>query len=185
MVLALPVLAAALSGLLLGGRLERLTSLPLRRPGLFWVAIGIQVVAFPFAFLPWTTGDTAARILWLASYALLIVATILNRHVAGVAVVGAGMVLNVLAVVANGGHMPVSQAAMRAAGESYAVKQNSAAIDDPSLPWLIDRFAAPDWLPLGNVFSLGDVVIAVGAVVIVWSGMGVWSRGSAPRRVGV
>ena len=42
---------------------------------------------------------------------------------------------------------------------------NSTASSDPSLPWLVDRWAAPDWLPLANVFSVGDVVIAVGAFV--------------------
>jgi hypothetical protein len=44
---------------------------------------------------------------------------------------------------------------------------------DPHVGWLVDRWAAPDWIPLANVFSLGDVVIAAGAVVIVLSAMGV------------
>ena len=46
-------------------------------------------------------------------------------------------------------------------------------MSDPTLPWLVDRWAAPDWIPLANVFSVGDVVIALGAVVIVLAGMGV------------
>ena len=46
-------------------------------------------------------------------------------------------------------------------------------MSDPSLPWLVDRWAAPDWLPLANVYSVGDVVIAVGAFVIVLAAMGV------------
>jgi len=51
---------------------------------------------------------------------------------------------------------------------------------DPSLPWLVDRWAAPDWLPFANVFSAGDVVIALGAFVIVLAGMGV-QRQARPR----
>jgi hypothetical protein len=56
---------------------------------------------------------------------------------------------------------------MQAAGQSYAVRNNSIQSADPSLSWLVDRWAAPDWVPLANVFSVGDVVIAVGAFVVV------------------
>jgi hypothetical protein len=44
----------------------------------------------------------------------------------------------------------------------------------------VDRWAAPDWLPLANVFSVGDVVIALGAFVIVLAGMGVRLRRELP-----
>ena len=52
------------------------------------------------------------------------------------------------------------------------VHNNSAARRIPSLPWLIDRWPVPAWIPMGNVYSVGDVLIAVGAVVLV-AGMGV------------
>jgi hypothetical protein len=83
------------------------------------------------------------------------------------------MLLNLAAILANRGTMPVRLAAMHDAGRTDAVQANSTALRDPSLPWLVDRWAAPDWIPLANVFSVGDVVIAVGAVVIVLAGMGV------------
>jgi hypothetical protein len=41
------------------------------------------VVAFPFAFLPWTTGEAAAKALWLVSYGCLLVAALLNRRILG------------------------------------------------------------------------------------------------------
>ena len=69
--------------------------------------------------------------------------------------------------------MPVRFAAMHDAGRADTVQANSTAMGDPTLPWLVDRWAAPDWIPLANVFSVGDVVIALGAVVIVLAGMGV------------
>jgi hypothetical protein len=55
--LALPL------ALVCGGRLGRISSLRLRGLPLFFLAFGIQVVAFPFAFLPWTTGEDAATAL--------------------------------------------------------------------------------------------------------------------------
>ena len=84
-----------------------------------------------------------------------------------------GMALNLVTVLANRGTMPVRLSAMHGAGRIDAVQANSTAMSHPTLPWLVDRWAAPDWIPLANVFSVGDVVIALGAVVIVLAGMGV------------
>jgi hypothetical protein len=173
MALAFPVLLAMGAGLVLGGRLGALADLSLRAPWLFLAAIALQLVAFPVAVLPWTTEETLASALWVVSYGLLVVAAVLNRRVTGVPVVALGMGLNLVAILANHGTMPVTYEAMRAAGRSEAVQANSTASSDPALPWLVDRWAAPDWIPYANVFSVGDVVIAVGAFVLVLSAMGV------------
>jgi hypothetical protein len=176
-VLALPVVAAVGIALALGGRLTRLAEFRLRSIWLFYLGFALQVVAFPFTFLPWQTGDTTATALWVASYCVLVAAAIRNRRIAGVLVVAVGMCSNLVAVLANGGHMPVRPEAMIAAGENYTVQANSAALEQPHLPWLIDRWAAPDWVPMANVYSVGDVIIALGAMTIVLVAMGV----SAPR----
>jgi hypothetical protein len=176
MSLALPVLAALGVGILLGGRASGLAELRLRAWPLFIAAIAIQVVAFPFGVLPWRVDSTVATVLWLASYGLLVVAAILNRRVAGVPLVAVGMGANVVAIVANGGSTPVLPAAMRDAGADYVTRANSTANAEPRLAWLVDRWAAPDWIPLANVFSVGDVVIAVGAMVVVLAAMGVGQR---------
>ena len=180
MSLALPVIAALGLGLLLGGRLGRLAVLELRAPWLFLSAIALQLVAFPLGFFPWETGASTAGALWLVSYGLLLVGAGLNARIVGVPIVAAGMLLNLLAIVANGGTMPVAPAALRDAGDSYATSANSTAMTDPSLPALVDRWAAPDWIPLANVFSIGDVVIGVGAVVLVLSAMGARLTGPRP-----
>ena len=170
----LPVLAAAIVvALALGGRLGNLARIRLRGIGPFYLAIAIQLVAFPPAFLPWTTPDTAARWLWLGSYVCLFGGAALNRHVRGVWLVALGMLANVVAVVANGGVMPSLPHAARAAGIVEPSTYNSVTTDDPRLRWLVDRWAAPDWIPLANVFSVGDVVLALGAFVLVLSAMDV------------
>lgn len=173
MALALPVVAALAVGLALGGRLSDLAQLRLRASWLFFAAIALQVAAFPFAFLPWSTDETLATVLWLASYALLVVAAVLNARITGVPIVALGMGLNLLAIVANRGTMPVLPDAMLSAGGNHTTLNNSSATPDPHLSWLVDRWAAPDWVPLANVFSVGDVLIAAGAVVVVLAAMGV------------
>jgi hypothetical protein len=173
MALAFPVAAALLVGLALGGRAEGLARLCFRAPWLFFAALALQVVAFPFGFLPWRTDGPAASVLWLVSYGLLAVAAALNLRIRGVPLVAAGMSLNLATILANGGTMPVLPEAMRAAGDDYETLANSAADTEPHLSWLVDRWAAPEWVPFANVFSVGDVVIAAGAAVLVLAAMDV------------
>jgi len=182
MSLAFPVLVAVGLGIAFGGSVGRLAELPLRAPWLFLSAVALQVVAFPVGVLPWRTHEAAASVLWVASYGLLLAAAILNRRLTGVPIVALGMLLNLAAILANRGTMPVRVEAMHDAGRVAVTQANSTALADPVLPWLVDRWAAPDWIPLANVFSVGDVVIAVGAVVIVLAGMGAQPQRLLVRR---
>jgi len=168
----LPIALALPIAFLLGGRLRRVAELRLQGLWLFFLAIGIQVVAFPFAFLPWTTGGSTAKALWLLSYGCLLAAAVVNRRILGAQVVAVGMGLNLAAILSNGGRMPATPGAMETAGLDFAVKHNSVASADPALPWLVDRFAAPEWVPWANVFSVGDLVIALGSVVLVLTATG-------------
>ena len=106
MVLLLAVGLGIAVGWALGGRLSRLADLRLRAMWLFYTAIGLQIVAFPSQTLPWSVGDRLAIGLWLASYGCLVVAAACNLRVKGAAIVGLGMASNLVAVLANGGHMP-------------------------------------------------------------------------------
>ena len=63
--------------------------------------------------------------------------------------------------------MPVTPEALDRAGLSYQLRNNSISFVHPHLVWLVDRWAVPGWLPLGNVFSVGDVVIGVGVLATV------------------
>jgi hypothetical protein len=161
------VVVALLVALALGGRPGNLSQLQVRRLWLVYAAVGLQVVAFPSGLLPWSTPDAAARGLWLVSYGLLLAAALANRRVVGVAVMTAGLLANLTAIVANGGRMPVLPEALAATGRDYDVHNNSIALVDAHLPWLVDRWAAPDWLPLANVYSVGDVLIAAGLALAV------------------
>jgi hypothetical protein len=48
---------------------------------------------------------------------------------------------------------------------------NSAVRADPALVPLTDIYALPAWVPLANVFSIGDVLIGLGIVVVIAIGM--------------
>jgi hypothetical protein len=167
-------------GKLVGGRLGALAEIRIAAKGVVFAAIGLQVIAFPFDFLPWTTPSSLSRILWLVSFALLILMLVLNRALRGAAIIAAGLTSNLLAIVANHGLMPVRAEALREAGTHYHVHNNSIQLGHANLPLLIDRWAAPHWLPMANVFSVGDVLIAIGTVVAIAAAMRT-SVGADPR----
>jgi hypothetical protein len=170
-------LAVALLG---GGRPGRVADLRLCAVGLFYLAIGLQLVAFPAGLLPWAPGDRVATLLSLTSYGVLVAATLANRRVPGTPLIGAGLACNVVAMLANGGHMPATATALRALGRAeHGVHANSIGLAHPTLPWLVDRFATPRWVPFASVFSVGDVLIVAGAAVLLWSATGArapWRR---------
>ena len=159
------VLASALAVPLLGGRLRALAEVRLRLPWLLPAALALQVLAINLPGVP----DRLRPPLHVASY--LVAGTFLaaNRRLPGALVVVLGAALNLLAIVANGGVMPASPEAVAAAGlppdpPGFA---NSAVLPDPRLAFLGDVFAIPRSWPLANVFSVGDVLIAVGAAAAV------------------
>ena len=164
-------LVALVLGKLLGGRLSALADTPIRGKWLAFTAIALQLVAFPVDPLPWSTPSAVASAIWLGSYALLVAMLVLNARLPGVPLLAAGLVSNVVAIVANGGLMPVRGAAMRAAGTDYEVHLNSIQLAQPHLGALVDRWAAPGWVPLANVYSVGDVLIALGVVVAIVAAM--------------
>jgi hypothetical protein len=74
---------------------------------------------------------------------------------------------------------------MRAAGRTAVQQANSTGVAEPRLSWLVDRWAAPDWIPFANVYSVGDVLIAIGAIVVVLAAMGVARPRLRHARLGV
>ncbi|MBV8064300.1 MAG: DUF5317 domain-containing protein [Actinobacteria bacterium] len=166
MVLALPFLIGVAVALPLGGRLSTLVKLQLKWIWVVYLALAFQIAAFPGHRMPWRTPDSVAVGLWIASDVLLVSVVIRNGRLFGVPLVALGLFSNLIAVLANGGHMPALPSALKGAGLHYHVSQNSERMLHPALPWLVDRWAAPSWIPLANVFSVGDVIIAVGGFIL-------------------
>src|SRR5205807_2632099 len=74
------------------------------------------------------------------------------------------------AITVNGGVMPASPHALGAAGLPTGTSQtfiNSMALPAPRLAFLGDIFAIPKGWPLSNVFSAGDICVALGSAVAI------------------
>ena len=147
----------------LGGRLRPLAGLALRGSGLLVVGLALQVLCFVVlsgAPRPLLVG------LHAVSYVLAATFVVLNRAVPGIAPLALGASLNALALSVNSGTMPASASAVLAAGLPLAEEQysNSGVLAEPRLAFLGDVFASPSWLPLHNVYSIGDLFVLAGAV---------------------
>jgi hypothetical protein len=152
-------------GLLTGGRIERLGTMRFRFGAVVIAALAVQVALFsPLAdVLP----NAVARGAYVASTAAVALVVLANLRLAGMALVALGAGLNIAAILANGGAMPASADALATAGIVVGDHTNSVVVPDPVLAPLIDVFALPAWLPLANVFSIGDVLIGAGLALAV------------------
>lgn len=160
------VLIGLAVGLLSGGRPAGLASLQFRLGWLAVAGFGAQVVLFS-APVTERIGDLGAP-LYVLSTVVVFIVLLANARIPGLPVVALGAASNLVAIVANGGYMPASAAALIAAGKIPASGySNSAVLTDPRLGPLTDTFALPTWLPFTNVFSVGDVLIGLGIAVAV------------------
>jgi len=155
---------AVVSVPLAGGRLTRLADVRFRRGGLLLAAFGLQVVAM--ALLP-DTGSGWQPWAHILSYVAAGGFVLANRHVPGLWLVGIGGLLNFVAIAANDGVMPASARALEIAGRPVTEHGfvNSGWLPHAELAFLGDVFALPASLPMANVFSIGDVVVVLGATV--------------------
>ncbi len=158
------------TGLILGGRVASLANLQFRWAPLAFGGLAAQVVLFadPVATAIGSFGPP----LYVASTLAVLAALVRNVRLPGVSPIAVGAAANLAAILTNGGSMPTTAEALERAGRSIgAGYSNSRVLDAPSLAPLTDIFALPAALPLANVFSVGDVLIAVGLVATIAFGM--------------
>jgi hypothetical protein len=146
--------------LLLGGRLGRFAVLRLRSAevaaGAFWVQLAaLELLPGPRPLL---------GALHVGSYVAAAAFVVVNRRVPGLWLVGLGGLSNGATIALNGGTLPASPSALAHAGlPDDAGFANSGIVETPVLPGLGDVFAVPAGWPLANVFSVGDVLLVLGA----------------------
>ena len=153
-------------GFLVGGRPAGLSQLQFRWPAVMLAGVLVQVILFSDQVSAWI--GSAGPPIYVASTAAVVLAVLANRRITGMPVVALGAACNFAAIVANGGYMPASPAALGVhAAQQAAGYSNSIVLANPVLAPLTDIFALPSWLPGHNVFSVGDVLIMAGIVAAI------------------
>ena len=151
---------------LTGGRLALLAELRLQHGWSILLSLALQV-------LMTSVVPDAPRVvlvgLHLASYVTIAWALWCNRALPGLLVIALGAGTNAAVIALNGGTLPASPAALERAGFTVDPEafKNSGVVSEPVLGWLGDIAATPAWLPFRNVISIGDVVVLLGAALLL------------------
>lgn len=166
MLIGVAVLLAFAAVPLFGGSLTRLADLHLR---FVPVAVGAFVAQILIVNVFPEGNRTLHEVLLIATYVVLAGVIAANLRLPGLAIIALGGLANGAAITANHGVMPARPEALATAGmvanpQAYT---NSAAVLDAKLPWLGDIAGVPAWVPAANVFSIGDLLMIVGAWVLI------------------
>ena len=157
-------------GFALGGRPAGLARLEFRWSWVLMAGLLIQLVLFT-DYVAARIGDLGPAI-YVASTAVVFAGVLRNARIPGMALVALGAASNPAAIAANGGYMPAGAAAMAALGKTDpTLYSNSAVVAHPMLELLTDIFALPPWVPFANIFSVGDVLIGLGVIVVIAASM--------------
>jgi hypothetical protein len=168
MLWAIPVGIAI--GLVARGRIDGLSHLGFRWAPLAVGGLLVQVILFTAAGNK-LAGDLVP-VIYVASTATVLVAVLRNWRLSGMSVVALGALCNLAAISANGGFMPADAGALALAGfGGPGDHTNSVVLANPALRPLTDIYAVPAGMPMANVFSVGDVLIGVGVILVVAAAM--------------
>ena len=161
--------AAALLAAARGGTLEALAATHFR-----WVGLVIEGLVVQAVFVVWEPdGLSRSGALWVVilSNAAITGFLVINRRIPGMLLTAAGVGMN-LAVILLNGAMPVSADGAQTAGldpptDGLALKHEQMG-SDTQLRWMADVIPVPG---VGEVWSAGDVVIALGIGRLVYARM--------------
>jgi len=181
---------AVVIALIAGGRFPRLAQLGLRWPWVFVAAFGIRFCIIVLGVRGWQPVLVAAPALHILSYLLLLAALAANWRLWPLCIAAAGVLMNFAVIAANGGAMPADAALVRAAGQGRLIElvrggnyPTHVLLDAHTrLPLLADRFLLSYPYPRPSVFSVGDIFITIGVMLLIIYGMGAfgWRRKEAP-----
>jgi Family of unknown function (DUF5317) len=173
LVLPVPVVLGLVAGVAAGGRLARWGQTRIDGWLIAGGGLGLQLAVFdpPLDHTAWALSYGPA----LYMLSLLLIAAVLawnsSKQAPGLgrlalAVAATGILLNCLVILTNGGHMPRAALDGHTAAPDPAMTGHLTNVtpltEETQLAWLGDVLPEPPELPLSNILSVGDVLLAAG-----------------------
>ena len=165
MLVLIPLVVGLAVGIATGGRLGNLANVRFRWP---WFVLAVLVIREAILFRPFS-GIDGIQYLYVAALAGLVGWTLIHvRRLRGAWLVAAGAALNLLAVVANGGRMPVAAALAGVLVQRNHLGQYVLMGSNTNLNWLADWITVSGPVGIRGAYSPGDVLVAVGIGVVAY-----------------
>lgn len=188
--LLIAAVVGVLLGLMAGGRVSNLLSVKLRFGVLIVLALTLRFGTQWLIEQGVGAADQLRVPLFAMAFGMLVAALWLNRSQPGLLLAMVGVAANGLAILVNGGYMPVFVPAVEVAGLTAADLSPTFHVALPEqldLQFLLAAGPLGDILPvvilsLSNVISLGDVLLAGGIAWFLFSSV---AKGSSDPDAGV
>jgi hypothetical protein len=172
--LIIPIALAMFLGLAHGGSLSRWAAVQVRWWPLAATCLLVQVALFSPLLETRPAIIVCGPWLYLFSLVGVLAALLANARSGGASrlpltLAALGIALNCLVIVVNGGYMPRSDDAAASLGMppiAHLVPARLINVEsigsETRLAWLGDIIPQPNWLPLANVVSVGDLLLSGG-----------------------
>jgi len=162
-----------LIALLRGGKFGNLANVDLK-------AVWLTVIAFAIQFSAIFLFPSLLAQAVILSYGILIIFCLVNRRQAGFYLMVAGMLLNIIVMLANGGRMPVEMTAAAhlspqdvPALEAGTYGKHIAMSDQTHLNFLGDFIYLRSPYPHHTIISIGDILLSLGVILYLQKAMAV------------
>lgn len=181
MVLIIAIVLSLLIGFLIGGSLKPMAHLRIRYLPLLVVGMVIQVLMFTVILGRNELVQDIGPYIYIGTLFTTLFVMFKNISIPGMPVIILGAICNALVITANGGFMPAPESALERAGllehvqieeqqkaeGDWVLSNSMVADDDTHLRFLGDVIVVPERYPFSNVYSIGDIIIAIGAAIAI------------------
>jgi hypothetical protein len=182
MILSLAVIIGLAATFVRAKIMKRTLVLPtLHQEWLVFIAVVPQIMIFYIPGLSRAVPETIIPYIQIISMLGLIVFITMNFKHYGFVLLGVGLVSNFLAIVTNGGWMPISVKTLSRlhpelpfdywnVGERLSfTKDRILSPEKTNLAYLTDILNLPSWIRYKFAFSIGDILISIGIIWFLWS----------------
>jgi hypothetical protein len=166
------VLLAVLVGLARGGKWNNLVVYKFKKIWLVVMALAMQLLVFNTLWDRYIGQGRLSNILYGLSIIILMLFVLANADMKGLRLLGAGVFLNGVAIVANGGSMPSSLEGLKNILPAERIDKLLSGLNSYNVVLINENtkfkyFCDIFYIPGVNVYSIGDLFIAVGAFVVI------------------
>ena len=181
MVLLIAIALGLISGFIRtkisGGQMRTIT---LRRLWLVFVAFTPQFFAFYFPPIQKHIPDNWIPFILIGSQFLLLIFAWVNRKVEGFQLLRLGLLCNFIVIVLNRGFMPITpenaqklippgSGLILELGKRVGLGKDILLVKENTVLWFLgDVFTLPPWMRYPLAFSIGDILISMGAFWLLW-----------------